>query len=280
MGSHLKRGSGARSRPCVPSVPTLPSSPLLMTLLEEHDCGQLQKSLIVQLPSQNDGAVTILGAHQDSIGSHSVTSDPYGPEVPAPGAEDNGSGVASLLDALRVLSLRRYQPQTPLEFHFYAAEEISRMGSKAIAKSYKEGGVKVRGMMNLDMTGYCPDEGNVTFAVSTAQTDEGLSTWTKQAIAAYREFSSPSSTDTSPRRAPNHLRAYGKRPRLLLRTWVSDNHTRGRRAAQQRARSPGTHHAQGHGHGGPGGVLVPTDSAVFEAGCCVRGRDDLLSVEP
>lgn len=145
----------------------------------------------MQLPSQNDGAVTILGAHQDSIGSHSVTSDPYGPEVPAPGAEDNGSGVASLLDALRVLSLRRYQPQMPLEFHFYAAEEISRLGSKAIAKSYKEGGVKVRGMMNLDMTGYCPDEGNVTFAVSTAQTDEGLSTWTKQAIAAYREFLPP-----------------------------------------------------------------------------------------
>lgn len=155
--------------------------------MEEHDCGQLQKSLIVKLPSKDSGAVTILGAHQDSIGSHSVTSDPYGPDVPAPGAEDNESGVASLLDSLRILALHKYQPQTPLEFHFYAAEEISRLGSKAIAKEYRDRGVQVRGMMNLDMTGYCPDEGNVTLAVSTVQTDEGLSTWTRQAIATYRK---------------------------------------------------------------------------------------------
>lgn len=156
--------------------------------VEEHDCGELQKSLIVHYPSAAEGPVTILGAHQDSISSHSPTDDPagvFGPNVRAPGAEDNGSGVASVLDALRVLAQGRYVPATPLEFHFYAAEEIGFKGSKAIAAQYNVTGVQVRSMLNLDMTAYAPDEGNVTIAVSTDPTDPVLTKWTQQAITAY-----------------------------------------------------------------------------------------------
>ncbi|EJT49167.1 hypothetical protein A1Q1_01816 [Trichosporon asahii var. asahii CBS 2479] len=47
-----------------------------------------------------------------------------------------------------------------------------RTAVRALAGEYQETGVDVRAMLNLDMTAYCPDEGNVTLA---------------GAIAAYRE---------------------------------------------------------------------------------------------
>jgi bacterial leucyl aminopeptidase len=40
------------------------------------------------------------------------------------------------------------------KFHFYSGEEAGLLGSQAIAKSYSNQGIKVKAMMQLDMTGY------------------------------------------------------------------------------------------------------------------------------
>lgn len=74
--------------------------------------------------------LTIIGAHQDS-------ANYLFPLLPAPGADDDCSGTVSILEAFRVLAMRGYIPETPVEFHWYAAEEAGLLGSQAIAMDYK-----------------------------------------------------------------------------------------------------------------------------------------------
>lgn len=53
----------------------------------------------------------------------------------------------------RVLVENNFQGKRTLEFHAYSAEEVGLRGSQAIAESYQAQGIKVAGMLQLDMTG-------------------------------------------------------------------------------------------------------------------------------
>ncbi|KAN0086280.1 hypothetical protein V8E55_007414 [Tylopilus felleus] len=58
----------------------------------------------------------IIGAHQDSAN--------YAfPLLPAPGADDDGSGTVTILEAFRALDQAGFKPELPVEFHWYAAED-------------------------------------------------------------------------------------------------------------------------------------------------------------
>lgn len=69
------------------------------------------------------------------------------------GADDDGSGTTSSLEALKALAEAHYTPSTPVEFHYFSAEEGGLLGSQAIAKSYEDEGRKVLAMLQMDMTG-------------------------------------------------------------------------------------------------------------------------------
>lgn len=90
----------------------------------------------------------LLGAHYDSI-----TFDDDGL---APGAEDNASGVAGLLEITRLL--RKEKLATPVEVFFFAGEEEGVWGSRHAAArlANKQGTASVQAMLNLDMIGYDP----------------------------------------------------------------------------------------------------------------------------
>ncbi|KAF9257570.1 Zn-dependent exopeptidase [Marasmius fiardii PR-910] len=98
--------------------------------------------------SSTSQSVTILGAHQDSINGSNRTNGR------APGADDDGSGTAGLIKTFRALASAGYKPSTPLEFHFYAAEEGGLLGSQDIATSYKNAGVDVKAQIQFDMIAY------------------------------------------------------------------------------------------------------------------------------
>lgn len=68
----------------------------------------------------------MLSAHQDSVNQY----DPY--NGISPGADDNGSGSATVFEALRVMLKNEIVPVKPLEFHWYSAEEGGLLGSQAI----------------------------------------------------------------------------------------------------------------------------------------------------
>ena len=109
-----------------------------------------QKSVILTIQgTDNASEVVVLGGHQDSINTAGTTET-----TRAPGADDDASGIASLTEAIRVMLASNYQPRRTIKFIAYAAEEVGLKGSAEIAKKYKTDGVKVVGVMQLDMTNY------------------------------------------------------------------------------------------------------------------------------
>ncbi len=90
--------------------------------------------------------LVVVGAHYDSVRG-------------SPGADDNASGVAGLLEIARVLG-----PKAPpnLRLIAFALEEppvfrTHNMGSYVYAKSLKKAKIPVRGMICLEMLGYYSD---------------------------------------------------------------------------------------------------------------------------
>ena len=90
------------------------------------------------------GPLTVVGAHYDVYGS-------------LPGADDNASGVAGLLEIARLLDARTLA--RPVELAFYSTEEppffaSAEMGSAVHARSLRERDVAVEAMIGLEMIGY------------------------------------------------------------------------------------------------------------------------------
>lgn len=114
-----------------------------------------QKSLRVRLTgSQRPQEIIVLGAHLDSINQSWWGNDD------APGADDNASGSANLVEALRILSTKA-QPKRTIEFFWYAGEEGGLLGSAEIAKDYKSKSADVIAVLQLDMTLF-PGNGEFT----------------------------------------------------------------------------------------------------------------------
>lgn len=132
-----------------------------------------QSSILLRIPGANatltrERGVTILGAHLDSTNLF--------PLFPAPGADDDGSGTVTLLEALRVLGKAGWVPETDVEIHWYSAEEGGLLGSRAVAAHYERAHRPVRAMLQMDMTAFVkrgtPERiGVVTDYVSPALTD-------------------------------------------------------------------------------------------------------------
>ncbi len=107
-----------------------------------------QPSIVLTIQGLSKETV-VVGGHQDSISGYFS-----GPKVRAPGADDNASGIATITEIIRVLIDRSYQPQKTIKFMAYAAEEVGLLGSKEIAKNFKDRGENVVGVMQLDMVNY------------------------------------------------------------------------------------------------------------------------------
>lgn len=77
-----------------------------------------QSSIIARIPGLSDKTI-VLGAHQDSINSRDA--DKFNNR--APGADDDGSGTVTILEALRVLltdeTVKAGKSPNTLEFHWY-----------------------------------------------------------------------------------------------------------------------------------------------------------------
>lgn len=70
----------------------------------------------------------------------------------APGADDNASGTAAVLEAARVLA--PYELDYTVRFIAFSAEEWGLYGSRAYAAAARAANERVRGVINLDMIAY------------------------------------------------------------------------------------------------------------------------------
>lgn len=136
-----------------------------------------QKSIRVSIKgSERPDEFVVLGGHLDSIVGWFGTGR-------APGADDNASGSASLLEALRVL-LNQKQPQRTVEFFWYAGEESGLLGSAQIAETYKNEKRNVIAVLQLDMTMF-PGDGVYRIASMTDFTNPWLRDYLKAINTTY-----------------------------------------------------------------------------------------------
>lgn len=131
-----------------------------------------QNSLRVRLiGSQRPQEIIVLGGHLDSI------NQSWGGGTQAPGADDNASGSANLIEALRIL-MDKEQPKRTIEFFWYAGEESGLLGSAEIAKQYKAEKKDVVAVLQLDMTLF-PGSGEFTIGSMTDFTSSWLRDYLK-----------------------------------------------------------------------------------------------------
>ena len=86
----------------------------------------------------------VLGGHYDSY--------TYESQGNAPGADDDASGVAGVMETAKILS--QYDSKRSIIYCAFSAEEYGLFGSGAYAQKCFNEGMNILGYFNLDMTGY------------------------------------------------------------------------------------------------------------------------------
>ncbi|UCG62542.1 MAG: M28 family peptidase [Candidatus Zixiibacteriota bacterium] len=119
-------------------------------LIQVRDTGY---NVIGYVPARSDTTV-IIGAHYDHLGWGGIGSLHRGETVEIHnGADDNGSGVAALLELSRYLGALKDQLHYSLLFIAFSGEENGVLGSGHFAKNMTIDSSKARMMINLDMIG-------------------------------------------------------------------------------------------------------------------------------
>ncbi len=104
------------------------------------------------------GRIVIIGAHFDSISRRAEQGQVSALDIenPAPGADDNGTGVAAMLAAARHLG--PYEFDCTLRFIAFSAEEAGLFGSAHYAAECARRGEDLIGVVNVDMIGYAKEQ--------------------------------------------------------------------------------------------------------------------------
>jgi len=152
----------------------------LITLSEfPHAWGQ--NSIVVRINgSSSDDGVIIVGAHQDSTNMW--------PFLPAPGADDDGSGSVTILESYRALIAADFHPERAVEFHWYSAEEGGLLGSQAVARDYEMRSVNVVAMSQFDMTAWVKRGTREEVGIIVDYTDTGVTKLNKALVDLYLDI--------------------------------------------------------------------------------------------
>lgn len=109
------------------------------------------ENVVAEVPGAGEGPPFLLSAHYDSIGS--LTKGGWDPLVdPAPGADDDASGVALLVEVARVLGDAPLAASVRLVA--FSCEEYGLAGSSAYAADLAGRGEELAGMVSFDPVGY------------------------------------------------------------------------------------------------------------------------------
>jgi Zn-dependent M28 family amino/carboxypeptidase len=119
----------------------------------EHQAYTVQDTTVANLVAEIPGSskrqqILIVGAHYDTVPT-------------TPGADDNASAVAILLELAR--TLRTVKPERTIRFVAFPCEEppyfhTHDMGSQAYARHCRQQGEQIIGMLCLEMLGYYTDD--------------------------------------------------------------------------------------------------------------------------
>src|SRR5215471_5067480 len=115
-------------------------------------------NVLAWLPGQSDEYV-IIGAHYDHLGRGNFDSlAPSQIGQIHPGADDNASGTAGVLELARLLAPQRGQLKRSILFMNFAGEELGLLGSAEWVKEPTRPLAKAVAMINMDMIGRIRDD--------------------------------------------------------------------------------------------------------------------------
>jgi aminopeptidase YwaD len=127
-------------------------------------------NVLAWLPGQTDEYV-IVGAHYDHLGRGNFDSlAPSQIGQIHPGADDNASGTAGVLELARLLVPQRGQLKRSILFMDFAGEELGLLGSAAWVKDPTRPLAKAVAMLNMDMIGRIKDDKVYIGGVGTGST--------------------------------------------------------------------------------------------------------------
>ncbi|MCU0315453.1 MAG: M28 family peptidase [Fimbriimonadaceae bacterium] len=150
------------------SARELPITAKKQTAMEPHRGQGL--NVIGTLPGNDPvlkDEVIIIGAHYDHLGYGEVGSR-NGNEIIHPGADDNASGVAGVLELAEYFASTKSNKRTII-FQLYSGEEVGLVGAFAYARDFAAELPKVTAMLNMDMIGRVRDGNVIVYGASTSR---------------------------------------------------------------------------------------------------------------
>ena len=142
----------------------------------------------VQLGTQYPNKEYIICAHYDDMPSGTT----------APGADDNASGTAAVLEAARIFT--QYSSKYTIIYALWDEEEQGLVGSNYYAQQAALAGDSIMGVINMDMTAYDSDNDNVVeihvrpIANSLALKDKVIEVNTNYTIGLTASVQNPGTT--------------------------------------------------------------------------------------
>jgi hypothetical protein len=131
-------------------------------------------NVLAYLPGKTDEYI-IIGAHYDHLGRGNFDSlAPSQIGQIHPGADDNASGTAGVLELARLLAPMKGQLQRGILFASFAGEELGLLGSAAWVKQPTLPIDKAVAMLNMDMIGRIKDDKVYIGGVGTGSTFKAL----------------------------------------------------------------------------------------------------------
>jgi leucyl aminopeptidase len=136
--------------------------------------GRRLDNIEAELPGSGLDGIVLVSAHMDSTGARQTGYQPA--TDPAPGADDDASGVAGVLaaaEAIAALDTALHPRRRTVRFVLFNAEEHGLVGSAAYARDQADAGAPIVAVLQMDMIGYdvLPDrtfELHAGFTPSTA----------------------------------------------------------------------------------------------------------------
>jgi leucyl aminopeptidase len=120
--------------------------------LQQNSFKQPSVIATIEGSGENRNEIVVIGGHIDTISPGK-----------APGADDDASGTATVMETYRLLIESGYRPNRTIQFMGYAGEERGLLGSQVIANRYRQEGKVVAAALQFDMTMYPGSTPRITF---------------------------------------------------------------------------------------------------------------------
>jgi leucyl aminopeptidase len=134
-----------------------------------------QPSLVTVIGDNKTEPAIVLGAHMDTL------------DGLMPGAGDDASGSAALLEIARILLDSPMEYDRPIYLIWYAAEERGLLGSHYVVQDFLEKTIPVQSVIQFDMVGFRSDPQDATMWVykDPKYTDKKLTNFLVRLIETY-----------------------------------------------------------------------------------------------